>query len=85
MRQPPDNGRGRPKTASEHPDGDQTSSNAELRLAFEHRASVELRMAWLRVMGHEMFAIDDSGQLSAHLWDFADLLEVADRNGWFDR
>jgi hypothetical protein len=77
-------GRPHPKVGPKHPEGDQTT-NAELSLAFERRADLEMRLAWLRVTGHEMFAIDDSGQLSAHLWDFADLLKVADHEGWFDR
>ena len=42
-----------------------------------------LRVAWLRVHAEELLAVDTSGQLSAHLLDFADLLEVAQREGWF--
>ncbi len=42
-----------------------------------------LRCAWLREHGHRLFTVDPSGQLSAQLWDFADLLEVAQSRGWF--
>jgi hypothetical protein len=31
-----------------------------------------------------MFGVDQSGQLSAQLWDFADLLEVLDQEGRWD-
>jgi hypothetical protein len=44
-------------------------------------ANLALRCAWLREHGRRLFDLD--GQLAAQLLDFADLLEVADRLGWF--
>lgn len=45
------------------------------------RADLALRVAWLRVHGHRMFAVDPTGRTSAQLWDFADLLEVLEAEG----
>ncbi|MDQ6849428.1 MAG: hypothetical protein M3070_05520 [Actinomycetota bacterium] len=50
---------------------------------YELDADHALRVAWLRVMGHELLAVDDSGLLSAQLFDFAHLLEAAHDRGWF--
>ena len=49
----------------------------------EMRANLALRCAWLREHGRRLFDLD--GQLAAQLADFADLLEVADELGWFQR
>ncbi len=59
------------------------SDPQSLRRMYERDADHALRIAWLRVMGQEMFEVDTSGLLSAQLWDFADLLEVARDRGWF--
>jgi hypothetical protein len=48
-------------------------------------AELALRVAWLRVQGHLMFEVDTTGQTSAQLWDFADLLEVLDVEGRWGR
>lgn len=45
------------------------------------RASLALRVAWLRVQGDLLFDVDQSGQLSAQLFDLADLLEALDAEG----
>lgn len=44
-----------------------------------------MRCAWLRVHAELLDSFDPSGQLSANLRDFADLIEVADRKGWWSR
>lgn len=50
------------------------------------RADLALRCAWLRAHASELHTVvDPSGQLSAQLLDLADLLEVAEREGWWDR
>lgn len=49
------------------------------------RADLALRCAWLRAHASELHAVDPSGQLSAQLLDLADLLEVAEREGWWAR
>lgn len=46
-------------------------------------ADVALRCAWLRVHAEQLEPVDPTGQLSAQLLDFADLLEVAQTRGWF--
>ncbi len=46
-------------------------------------AETALRCAWLRVHANLLFDVDPSGQLSANLRDFADLLEVAEAHRWF--
>ena len=51
--------------------------------AVERSADLAMRCAWLRVHADELYDVDPSGQLSAQLADFADLLEVAQREGWF--
>jgi hypothetical protein len=51
---------------------------------FDQCADLVLRCAWLRFVGHEKFAVDISGVLSAQLLDMADLLEVTERQGWFE-
>lgn len=51
----------------------------------EQGADLALRCAWLRAHAGEVAGLDRSGQLAAHLRDFADLLEVAQREGWWDR
>ena len=47
------------------------------------RADLELRLAWLRVHAADMYGVDPTGQLSAELLDLVDLLEVAQREGWW--
>jgi len=42
-----------------------------------------LRCAWLRAHAHLLYDVDPGGLLPAQLLDFADLLEVAEREGWF--
>ena len=42
-----------------------------------------LRCVWLRAHASLLCDVDDSGLLSAQLLDFADLLEVSEREGWF--
>ena len=44
-------------------------------------ADLALRCAWLRVHAHRLFDVGD-GLLSVQLPDVADLLEVAERQGW---
>jgi hypothetical protein len=44
-------------------------------------AELELRIAWLRVHGQLMYAVDATGLLSAQLLDLADLLEILDAEG----
>jgi hypothetical protein len=53
----------------------------------EARAATELRGAALTVAGHLLHDGNqpDAGWLAACLWDLRDLLEVADREGWFTR
>jgi hypothetical protein len=46
-------------------------------------ASLVIRCAWLRAHADLLLDFDRTGQLSADLRDFADLLEVADRLRWF--
>ena len=46
-------------------------------------ADLALRCAWPRAHASLLYDVDDSGLLSAQLLDFADLLEVAEREGWF--
>lgn len=50
-------------------------------VALQKRADLALRIAWLRVTGQQMFEVDPGGQLSANLFDLADLLEALDRDG----
>jgi len=47
----------------------------------EGRAALELRLAWLTAHGHLMFGVDDSGLISAQLWDLRDLLEACAARG----
>jgi hypothetical protein len=47
----------------------------------DRRAAHVLRVAWLRAHGHRLFAVDPTGQTSAALWDFADLLEATENEG----
>jgi hypothetical protein len=49
----------------------------------DRRADHELRIAWLRVHAELLYALDNGGQLSAALLDFADLLEAVEREGWW--
>lgn len=51
----------------------------------ERRANLELRCAWLRATAWMVDGLDPSGQLAAQLRDLADLLEVAEREGWGGR
>lgn len=51
----------------------------------DQTADLTLRCAWLRAHAWEVDAFDPSGQLAAQLRDFADLLEVAQREGWWGR
>lgn len=51
----------------------------------ERRSDLVMRCAWLRAHAWEVDALDPSGQLAAHLRDFADLIEVADLEGWWTR
>lgn len=49
------------------------------------RADLVLRCAWLRGTAQQLFdqeTGEDQGYLAAQLLDLADLLEVADRQGW---
>ncbi len=48
-------------------------------------ADTALRCAWLRHHAAELLFVDPSGQLTAQLRDFADLLEECQARGWFDR
>lgn len=52
--------------------------------AAEKAADVAVRCAWLRVHADLLREVDPSGQLTAQLYDFADLLEVAHRLRWFE-
>ena len=56
-------------------------TNALSLAELEANAARELRRAWLTVHGHLMFAVDDSGLLSAQLWDLRDLLEACAARG----
>jgi len=47
-------------------------------------ADTSVRCAWLRVHADLVRSVDPSGQLSAQLLDFADLLEAAEARGWFE-
>ena len=49
------------------------------------RADLELRVAGLRATADHMYDVDTSGLLSANLRDFADLLEVLDREGRWEQ
>jgi hypothetical protein len=70
-----------------------TSSPPSLteRAAFGRRADLALHCAWLRGNAHLLFDIDITihiggyGDVAANLLDHADLLEVAEANGWWDR
>lgn len=54
--------------------------------AAERRADHEPWLASLRAYAHMAYdAVDPSDWLSAQLLDFADLLQVAEREGWFER
>ena len=46
-------------------------------------ADVMLRCAWLREHALRLLETEPSGALSAQLYEFADLLEVAHRLRWF--
>lgn len=46
-------------------------------------ADTALRCAWLREHAEQLRPFDRTGQLSAQLRDFADLIEVAQERGWF--
>lgn len=80
---PPDHDEGRP--------GERAASNVNTTdshiLAARDLQDTELalRCAWLRAHAHEMYAVDASGLLSAQLRDFADLIEVAQRHGWWGK
>jgi len=45
------------------------------------RSNAALRVAWLRVHAGLLYEVDPGGQLSAQLFDLADLLEVLDQRG----
>lgn len=62
-----------------------TGDRAAVERAGVAHAQLALRVAWLREHGWRMFAVDPSGQLSAALWDHADLLEALDVEGRWDR
>lgn len=47
------------------------------------RAEIALRCAWLREHANRFDEFDEANILACHLRDFADLLEVAEREGWF--
>ena len=47
----------------------------------QRRADLTIRVAWLRATGWDMFNVDLSGQTTAALWDFADLLEALEDEG----
>ena len=57
----------------------------------ERRADLVLHCAWLHGTAMRLFDEETDedqgklGQLAAQLLDFADLLGVADREGWWDR
>ena len=51
--------------------------------AHDNSAELALRCAWLRFHAKFMHEVDPSGQLTANLLDFADLLEVAQQRRWF--
>jgi hypothetical protein len=63
----------------------QSSSKAiESESSISDAGDQALRCAWLRVHADLVRSVDPSGQLSAQLLDFADLLEVAEARGWFE-
>lgn len=70
-----------PENAGRLPEDREASRTVSPSVAPNERAGLVLRIAWLRVHGHRMFEVDRSGQLSAQLWDLADLLERLDRDG----
>ncbi|MBF6536865.1 hypothetical protein IU418_06550 [Nocardia farcinica] len=47
------------------------------------RADLVLRCAWLREHAARFDTFTEANLLACQLRDFADLLEVADRKGWF--
>ncbi|WP_280496774.1 hypothetical protein [Nocardia farcinica] len=47
------------------------------------RADLALRCAWLREHAARFDEFDQADMLACQLRDFADLLEVAEREGWF--
>lgn len=47
------------------------------------RAEIALRCAWLREHAARFDTFGEANLLACQLRDFADLLEVADRKGWF--
>lgn len=49
----------------------------------ERHVDVTIQCASLREHARHMCDVDPSGWLSAQLADLADLLEVAERRGWF--
>ncbi len=49
----------------------------------ERFVDTALRIAWLRVHAEDLRPFDPTGQLSAALADFAELLTVAEERGWF--
>jgi hypothetical protein len=57
----------------------------EAQASQRERAALVERVAWLRAQGGQLYGVDPRGQLSAALYDFADLLEVLDDEGWWDR
>lgn len=62
-----------------------TAPHLPTRTEQDLHADLVLRCVWLRAHAWEVDALDPSGQLAANLLDFADLIEVADREGWWDR
>lgn len=69
-----------PRVNPQGPTRDNNSIRDEV-ANFNQHADLALRVAWLRVHGHHMFDLDPTGQTSAQLWDFADLLEALDAEG----
>lgn len=55
-----------------------------MRSTLDAAADLALHCAWLRAHAEPLRQVDPSGQLTANMRDFADLLEVAQRRGWFE-
>jgi hypothetical protein len=70
-----------PENAGRPPENREASRTVTRSVSPHDRAALALRIAWLRVHGHRMFEVDRTGQLSAQLWDLADLLETLERDG----
>lgn len=74
---PSNDDRGRPDTNRT------TSKLSDDDLRSVPSAELAMRIALLRVRADQSYRVDSTGWLAAQLRDLADLLECAEREGWF--